>query len=224
VVGDFRRDATRMPDAEDPLFSYHLRSPTPASPSVAADSQSFIDSGGSYGVLTVSVRVANPAVLPAVQAAVQRMDPRLAVSMSLVDERYAQLNSHILLAARAVGVFSLVSFAIAMAGLYGVIAFVVAGRRREIGIRMALGAAAADIRRMVLTTSARMVVAGAAAGVAIAFWAAHWVESQLFGVSPSDPTTYGAVVAAVALTGLVATWAPARQAAAIDPAITLRAE
>jgi putative ABC transport system permease protein len=152
------------------------------------------------------------------------MDPRLAVTMSLVDENYARLNAPILLASRAIGIFSLVSFTIAMAGLYGVIAFVVASRTREIGIRMALGAAAADIRRMVLVMSGRMVLIGAAAGVAMAFVAARWVESQLFGVSPSDPTTYAVVVAAVGLTALLATWAPARQAAATDPAITLRAE
>jgi putative ABC transport system permease protein len=155
---------------------------------------------------------------------VQGMDPRLAVTLRLVDDDYARLSAPTLLAARAVGLFSLVSFAIAMAGLYGVVAFVVSIRTREIGIRMALGAAASDIRRMVLAISGRMVLVGATAGVAMAFGVARWIESQLFGVSPSDPTTYAVVVAAVGLTAVIATWAPARRAAATDPAITLRAE
>jgi ABC-type lipoprotein release transport system permease subunit len=77
---------------------------------------------------------------------------------------------------------------------------------------------------MVLATSGRMVLMGSAAGVAIAFGAARWAESQLFGVSPSDPGTYALVVAAVGLTAMVTTWAPARQAATTDPAMTLRAE
>src|SRR5690606_15878204 len=104
-----------------------------------------------------------------------RIDPRLAVTTELVDDAYAQQNAHILLASRSVGIFSVVSLAIALAGLYGVIAFVVTSRTREIGIRMALGAAAADIRRMVLASSGRMVVAGAALGAAIAFGAGRWV-------------------------------------------------
>jgi predicted permease len=224
VVADFRRDAVRMPNADDPLLSYRLRPPLPTAVSNRQVSPAFVDSGGSYAFLTISVRVATPEALPAVQAAVQAMDPRLAVTLDLVDDSYAQMNAPVLLAARAVGIFSLVSFAIAMAGLYGVIAFVVASRTREIGIRIALGADGADIRRMVLTTSGRMVLAGSAAGVAIAFGAARWVESQLFGVSPSDPSTYALVVGAVGLTSMVATWAPARQAARTDPAITLRAE
>lgn len=225
VVGDFRRNATRLPGDDDPLFAYHLPAPPP--PAAAAgpvDTQNFVDSGGSYGLIGVSVRVAGAGVLPAVEAAVQGLDARLAVTLRLVDDDYARLSAPTLLAARAVGIFSLVSFAIAMAGLYGVVAFVVSIRTREIGIRMALGAAASDIRRMVLAVSGRMVLVGATAGVAMAFGVARWIESQLFGVSPSDPATYAVVVAAVGLTAVIATWAPARRAAATDPAITLRAE
>jgi putative ABC transport system permease protein len=77
---------------------------------------------------------------------------------------------------------------------------------------------------MVLVASGRMVAAGALAGIGLAFMVARWTESQLFGVSAADPTTYALVAVAVCSAALVATWAPAQRAAATDPATTLRAE
>lgn len=225
VVKDFRTDARRMPRSDDGrMFVYSLAPRVAATlrpPSTVGDPA---DSGGSYAGASVTARVDSPAVLPAVRTAVQQVDPQLAVTLEIVDDTYARKNDETRLAAQIVGVFGGVSFLVAMAGLYGVVAFMVASRTREIGIRMALGAAAGDIRRMVLASSGRMVATGSLMGATVAFGAARWIESQLFGVSPSDPRLYLVVIAGVAGVALLATWHPARQASATDPAVTLRAE
>jgi ABC-type antimicrobial peptide transport system permease subunit len=103
-------------------------------------------------------------------------------------------------------------------------AYLVAGRRREIGIRMALGADRRDIGRLVLTNSARLVIIGAVLGLAGALLLSRWAASQFYGVSATDPATYILVGTTILATALLATWHPARQAARVDPAITLRAE
>jgi ABC-type antimicrobial peptide transport system permease subunit len=183
-----------------------------------------VDAGGSYGILTVMVRLDRPERLAAVRALAQSFDPKLQVTASLIDEIYAQPNADVRLTSAVVRLFSGLAFVIAMAGLYAVIAFLVASRTREIGVRMALGADRAAIRRMVLVSSGRLALAGVALGALVAVGAARWIESQLFGVSMVDPATYLGVCAAVVSTALLATWYPARQAARIDPAVTLRAE
>jgi ABC-type antimicrobial peptide transport system permease subunit len=130
----------------------------------------------------------------------------------------------VLLATRVTGAFGLIAFLVAVVGVYGVMAYLVAGRRREIGIRMALGADRRDIGRLVLASSARLVVIGAALGLGGALLLSRWAASQFYGVSATDPATYTLVGATMLATALVATWHPARQAARVDPAITLRAE
>jgi FtsX-like permease family len=112
----------------------------------------------------------------------------------------------------------------AMAGVYGVMAFLVAGRRREIGIRMALGADAAQVGVMVLGSSLRLVVTGALAGLGLALAASRWTESRLFGVSATDPFVFSTVALVVVLSAIVATWPPARSAARVDPVRTLRTD
>jgi putative ABC transport system permease protein len=108
--------------------------------------------------------------------------------------------------------------------VYGVIAFLVASRRREIGIRLALGAGRRDINWMFVASSAPLIAAGAAVGTAGAYWGSRWIESQLVGVSRSDPLTYALVIGVVAAAAFIATWLPARHAGRIDPAIALRAD
>ena len=118
----------------------------------------------------------------------------------------------------------MLAFVIAIAGVYGVMAFLVAGRRREIGIRMALGADRRDINRLILGSSARLVLTGALIGSIGAIGASQWIKSQLFGTSPADPITWAVVVLSVLVVSVLGTWHPARQAARLDPAVTLRAE
>jgi ABC-type antimicrobial peptide transport system permease subunit len=159
-----------------------------------------------------------------VLAAARAIDRRVRVELDFVDDSYAEQHAETLLATRVVGAFAATAFIVAMVGIYGVMAFLVAGRTREIGIRMALGATAADIGRLVLSSSFTTVGVGAAVGVVAALVAARWTGSQFFGVAPTDPTTYVLVTGVVIATSMLATWRPARAAARVDPAITLRTE
>jgi ABC-type antimicrobial peptide transport system permease subunit len=101
-------------------------------------------------------------------------------------------------------------------------AFLVANQAREIGIRMALGADSLRIRRLVLESSMWLVLVGAAIGIGGALVASRWAQSQLFGVSATDPTTIVLVAVVIVITALFATWHPARQATRVDPTVLLR--
>jgi ABC-type antimicrobial peptide transport system permease subunit len=123
-----------------------------------------------------------------------------------------------------VSAFGWLAFIVAIAGVYGVMAFIVASRTREIGIRVALGADTAAIRRLVLGSSLRMVFLGGGLGIGLALLGSRWLQSQLFGVSAVDPATYGFATLAAVLASVVATLLPARHAARVDPAVTLRSD
>jgi ABC-type antimicrobial peptide transport system permease subunit len=120
--------------------------------------------------------------------------------------------------------FAVVALAIAVAGVFGVMASLVSSRTREIGIRVALGAKPREVSHLVLSSSLRLILLGVAVGLVAAVVASRYVESQLFGVTPTDPLTYTVVAGTVVLAAILATWQPARRAARVDPAITLRAE
>ncbi len=155
---------------------------------------------------------------------VRSLGPRLVVRGDTVEARYRRLEADNRLAAAITTGFGLLAWIVAAAGVYAVMAFLVAGRSREIGIRMALGADRAAVRRMVVSSSLRFATIGCFLGLAGSAVASQWIEARLFGVSPTDPVTYGAVTVLVVVTSLAATWLPARRASRIDPAITLRAE
>ncbi len=109
-------------------------------------------------------------------------------------------------------------------GIYGTISYVVARRTREIGIRMALGAQAADIRRMVVTQDGRIALVGVVIGlVAAVFWA-RWLESLLFEVQARDPMVFGAVSVLMIGVALIASYLPARRASAVNPVEAIRME
>jgi predicted permease len=170
------------------------------------------------------VRLDAAAALGEVLAFTRAQAPGCVVRGSALDDRYAELYGDTRLAAAVTSGFGALAFVVAMAGVYGVMAFLVASRTREIGIRMALGADRRTIRRLVFGSSTRLVLAGATLGAAAAVLAGGWIESQLFGVSSTDPTTYLGVVLAVFATSLLAAWHPAMLAARVDPTVTLRAE
>lgn len=120
------------------------------------------------------------------------------------------------------GVFALLATTLAVIGLYGVTTLFVTQRRYELGIRMALGARAADVLALVMTEGARMITLGATLGLAIAFASRRVLAGLLFGVTASDVTTYFVGAAFVCLVGLVACLVPARRAIALDPIRALR--
>jgi predicted permease len=120
--------------------------------------------------------------------------------------------------------FAGLAIVLASVGLYGVIAYLVAQRTHEIGVRMALGARSRDVLRMVLGHGLRLVVIGVVLGLAGALALTRFLTGQLYGVRPTDPLTFVAVTVLLALVALAATWLPARRAARVDPMIALRNE
>ena len=162
-------------------------------------------------------------VLAAVREVVRGMDPELVVHRPtpLADivgrgasrERFAL----VLMAA-----FALVSLGLAIVGLYGVLSYSVTQRTPEIGIRMALGASAAEVRALVMRQAALVVGVGVAAGLAGALLLGPWLSSLAFGVAPSDPALLAAAVSLLAAVAAMAAWLPARRAARIEPRIAMQ--
>jgi putative ABC transport system permease protein len=122
------------------------------------------------------------------------------------------------------GFFACVGLLLAAIGLYGVMAYTVARRTSEIGVRMALGAQSQQIRRMVVREALVVTSSGIAVGIASALLIARSIATLLFGLTPGDPTTAGAVTVVMIVTALTAAYFPSRRAARINPTLALRAE
>jgi hypothetical protein len=120
------------------------------------------------------------------------------------------------------GAFAALALVLAGVGIYGVVAYTVSLRRREMGIRLALGADGGRIRRLVLGRGAALTAVGVGTGLLLAFVLSRTLESLMWGVSPSDPATYAAAAAGVAALALVACWIPALRATRVDPTTALR--
>ncbi len=119
---------------------------------------------------------------------------------------------------------SLVALLLGVVGIYGVVSYVVSQRTREIGVRMALGASGATVRRMVVRQGVKLAAIGVAVGLLGAFAATRVLETLLYGVSHTDLTTYAAVAAMLAGVAVLASWVPARRAAGVDPSVALRSD
>ncbi len=176
--------------------------------------------------MTVLVRSADDAraLLPALTREILALDQELPIESSTVPEHvaYALLPQRI--GATVLGIFGLVAAALAAFGLYGVMSYVVTQRTTEIGIRMALGARAGDVRRLVMRRALSLTFAGVALGLIGTIVATRALASFLVDVSPTDPATLAAVVALFTTVAAVASWLPARRAAAVDPMRALRSE
>jgi putative ABC transport system permease protein len=135
------------------------------------------------------------------------------VSRSVADRRFVLV---------LVGAFGVTALLLATLGVYGLISFLVAERRRELSIRMALGAAPGDIRRLVVGQGVRMAGAGIVAGAALALGAGRLLTGFLYGVTTTDPVAFGAVALLLGVVALVASWVPAWRAARVPPNEALR--
>jgi len=164
-------------------------------------------------------------VMPALRQEVRRVDPDLVIAdMRTLDAQLdMRLANERMLSFLATG-FALLATVLAVVGLYGVLAFVVTRRTREIGIRMALGADRRRVIRLVLGEMLALFVFGVAAGVFTGTAAGRYVESQLFGVHANDPAVFAFSAAALLAAALAAGFVPAWRAARIDPIRALRYE
>lgn len=161
-------------------------------------------------------------IAPTVRQAVKSVDPSLPVyGVASMTERLnqslaeARFHLELLVSLGAVGLL------LAAAGIYSVIAYFVALRRHEIGVRMALGASVADIMRLMTWQGLRPVIGGAVLGALAAVWATRLLRGSLYGVTSSDPATFAAVTVVLLLVSLLAIVVPARRVSAVDPTTAL---
>ena len=180
----------------------------------------------SAGGFTVVMRTSTQpdAVFAAARKIVHDLDPSIPPRFNTLSRVYSASLETRRFSLTLVGVFSLTALILAMAGIYGVTSYSVAQRVREIGVRMALGASAREVLGMVLRQGALTSAIGVATGVVGSLILTRWIQSQLFGVSATDPATFVAVALLMLVVSLAACLVPARQAAAVDPAVALRYE
>ncbi len=161
----------------------------------------------------------------ALRRAVRSLDPDIAVyDVRTMKEQFRFALWVRRLFASMIGVFGALALVIAAVGLYGVMAYNVAQRTREIGIRMALGAEAAGVLRMVVGQAMRLTLVGVGLGLAIALVVTRFMAATIQGVSPTDPPTYTIVTLALVCSGVLAAWVPAWRATRVDPMLALRSD
>jgi putative ABC transport system permease protein len=159
------------------------------------------------------------------RSAVREVDARVPVTNvtslpAIVDAATARVRLTMLL----LGVSAAAALLLGVIGIYSIVSYTVAGRQRELGVRLALGATPSRIQRMVLRDGLVLTAAGVAVGLVSALWAGRVVQSMLYGVSATDPVLYAGVTAVLVLVGVAATLAPAHRAAHVNPIEVIRAE
>ena len=172
------------------------------------------------------VRTATPAsVVEGIRAEIRRVARELPIeATATMDEAVAASVAAPRFRTILLVLFALTATLIATCGIYGLMAYAVTQRRREIGVRMALGAARGDVIQLVLTRALRIVGIGIVAGLAGAVVVTRVLQRFLFGVTPTDPIVFTLVTLLLVGVGLVAAWIPARRAANVDPLVALRCE
>ena len=163
--------------------------------------------------------------LAAARREIQQLDPHLPIaSAQTLDEHLSLPLLPTRLAASLLGSFGVLALALAAIGIYGVMAYAVSQRTREIGIRMALGAQKADVLKLVISQGVWLTLTGVAIGLAASLAVTRLMKSLLYGVSATDPLTFAGVALLLAAVALVACYLPARRATKVDPMIALRYE
>ena len=170
------------------------------------------------------IRANSPGAAGAVAAITKRIEPRARVQSSPLAENLDQQLSGSRVMAGIAGTLGVFALILAVVGISGVFAYVVQQRTKEIGIRMALGAAPAEVIALVLSGAARAAIIGLAIGYIAAAGVSKFMAQYLYGVSPYDPRAYAEVAAILAISGLAAAYLPARRAVTVDPLNALRTE
>src|SRR6267154_3529937 len=172
-----------------------------------------------------SERAGTPGFLDEVRAAVWSVNSNLPLaSVRTMQEVYDKSLAQTSFSLVMLGIAGTMALALGIIGIYGVISYTVSQRKREIGIRLALGAQGEDVLRMVLRQGARLALVGVVIGIAAALGLTPLMRSLLFGVTAQDPQTFAAVAALLITVALVACYIPARRATRIDPLVALRYE
>jgi predicted permease len=204
VVGDVRYGTLDDPERADVYLPY-AQSP--------------------YARAMLVVRTAGPplAAVGAVRAALAEVAPGTpAFEVRTMEDRVVGVTAFQRFGATLLGLFATVALVLAALGVYGVVSFGVAQRRRELGVRAALGATDGDLVRLVVRNGLSIAGAGTALGLVGALVATRVLRSLLFGVAPSDPLTFAGIVAVLGAAVLLASWLPARRAARVMPTEALR--
>jgi predicted permease len=185
--------------------------------------QPFVSRTMSYAVR--SDRIGSPDFLHEIQQAVWSVNPNLPLAnVRTLDEIRGASMAQTSFALTMLVIGATLALLLGLVGLYGVTAYVAAQRKREIAIRMALGAQIGEVRTMLLRHGVGLTMTGIALGVGVALALGQVMRALLFGVSPMDPLTYVAVSAALAAVMLVAMYVPARRVSRVDPVVALRAD
>jgi predicted permease len=163
-------------------------------------------------------------LLADMQRAVAGLDPRLPIYGAVGDQLLVIPLFPNRMAATALSVFGLLVVVLAASGIYGLVAYTVARRQREIGIRVAIGATRRDVLRLVLSRMTIVLIAGASIGLVLALMVGGLLTSVIYEISPRDPVTLVTVAVGILVVGVVASWLPAQRALGIDPASALRTE
>jgi len=209
VVGDVHYDALSAQPGTDVYASYLQPYPILAS---------------SYSTLVL--RAANPtSLVSAIRRQVEAVDPDQPIgAVKTMDDYLDSSISKERLSMVLLGVFAGLALVLAVLGIYGVVSYSVGQRTREIGVRMALGAEPRDVIRLILGQGARLALVGAIIGLGFAFGFARLMSGLLYGVSSSDPVTFGIVALVLIAAALVASYLPARHATRVTPTAALRHE
>ncbi|HEY6404016.1 MAG TPA: ABC transporter permease, partial [Blastocatellia bacterium] len=208
VVGEVKhRGLPRNPNADPDV--YH-----PLSQSTAGNLFLAIRSGADPNSLGAAAR-----------GILRELDPELpAYNVASMEELVADQMAQSRFGAWLLSVFGALALILAAVGIYSVMAYAVEQRSREIGVRVALGARASDVLKMVIGQGMRLALLGVALGLGASLALTQLMERLLFGVTAADPLTYGALALLLTLVALVACWIPARRATRVDPVVALRAE
>jgi predicted lysophospholipase L1 biosynthesis ABC-type transport system permease subunit len=203
VAGDMRREGPERPAAAE-FFS----------PYVGETSELAVRTSADPLALAVSVR-----------QAIRSIDTNaMVLSVTTLDRRLGVLSAPRQAQTWLLTSFAALALALSAIGIYGIVRYGVAQRRHEIAVRMALGAGAYDVRRLIIGQGMRPPLVGAMIGLTCAMWLTKVMSHLLFDISPTDPITFCGVTAVLAGAALVACWLPARRASRVDPIGALRCE
>jgi putative ABC transport system permease protein len=207
VVGDVRQDSPGsapeptlyMPLEQHPYYSNELQ-------------------------VIIRTAAAPAAIMPVIRKTARDFNPEMAVKFTTMDEMISDSIAAPRFRTFLAGTFAVLALLLAMAGIYGVMSYIVAQRTSELGLRLALGAAGRDVIGLVLLRAAILAAAGLAIGAGLSLALSRLIGSMLFGLKATDPSTYAWVLFSMAGIAILAAAGPAWRASRIDPMVALREE